>query len=174
MTPQEASVLSATESAALTAAAREASLNYFIFARSMTGSEAATATAAAAEAVGADPAERSAHHPRLHGGWSQQASGPRGRGSDGVDLVSKGCRPPRAGDTSRETERPGESADGCADSGEWATDVSCIICLGDYTDGDQLCRLPCRHVFHAKVGTAATACRQRSIRNASMTAYGSV
>lgn len=37
------------------------------------------------------------------------------------------------------------------DTGEWSTDQSCIVCFGDYIAGDLLCRLPCRHVYHAKV-----------------------
>eukprot|EP00752_Nemacystus_decipiens_P008316 g7433.t2 len=27
---------------------------------------------------------------------------------------------------------------------------SCIICFGDFTSGEELCRLPCFHLYHAK------------------------
>eukprot|EP00752_Nemacystus_decipiens_P008319 g7436.t1 len=27
---------------------------------------------------------------------------------------------------------------------------SCIICFGDFTSGEELCRLPCLHLYHAK------------------------
>ena len=33
---------------------------------------------------------------------------------------------------------------GCSDD-----DASCAICLGDYTQGEELSLLPCKHVFHA-------------------------
>lgn len=38
------------------------------------------------------------------------------------------------------------------DLGQWSTDDCCIVCFGDYSRGDRLCRLPCRHVYHAQVG----------------------
>lgn len=44
-----------------------------------------------------------------------------------------------------------ESVAGRSDSGEWSTDRACIVCFGDYAPGDMLCRLPCRHVYHAEV-----------------------
>eukprot|EP00903_Cladosiphon_okamuranus_P015891 g14677.t1 len=54
--------------------------------------------------------------------------------------------PSPAGDSMK-----GASASGSgSDSGEWSTDQSCIVCFGDYCRGDLLCRLPCRHVYHAK------------------------
>eukprot|EP00752_Nemacystus_decipiens_P008320 g7436.t2 len=35
---------------------------------------------------------------------------------------------------------------------------SCIICFGDFTSGEELCRLPCLHLYHAKLDlTAETA-----------------
>ncbi|CAM9542364.1 unnamed protein product [Scytosiphon promiscuus] len=34
--------------------------------------------------------------------------------------------------------------------GEWSTAGSCIVCFGDYVYGEELCRLPCLHVYHAK------------------------
>eukprot|EP00752_Nemacystus_decipiens_P013849 g12295.t2 len=43
-----------------------------------------------------------------------------------------------------------EKRDSGSDPGEWSTDHSCIVCFGDYCPGDLLCRLPCRHVYHAK------------------------
>ena len=48
-------------------------------------------------------------------------------------------------------EAAGEVTAGRSDAGEWSTDQSCIVCFGDYYPGDLLCRLPCRHVYHAKV-----------------------
>ncbi|CAN0378334.1 unnamed protein product, partial [Hapterophycus canaliculatus] len=35
-------------------------------------------------------------------------------------------------------------------SQQWSTAGSCIVCFGDYADGDNLCRLPCRHTYHAE------------------------
>ncbi|CAN0218894.1 unnamed protein product, partial [Ectocarpus fasciculatus] len=32
----------------------------------------------------------------------------------------------------------------------WSSGESCIICFGEYTEGDVLCRLPCRHTYHAE------------------------
>ena len=34
---------------------------------------------------------------------------------------------------------------------EEGADGSCIICFGDFTSGERLCRLPCLHLYHAKV-----------------------
>ena len=36
-------------------------------------------------------------------------------------------------------------------SWKWSTTRSCIICFGEYAYGDDLCRLPCRHMYHAQV-----------------------
>ena len=36
-------------------------------------------------------------------------------------------------------------------SWKWSTTGSCIVCFGEYAYGDDLCRLPCRHVYHAQV-----------------------
>lgn len=47
-----------------------------------------------------------------------------------------------------------------SESGEWSTDQSCIVCFGDYCAGDLLCRLPCRHVYHAKVSIYTTGALQ--------------
>lgn len=33
----------------------------------------------------------------------------------------------------------------------WSCADACIVCFGEYVDGEQLCRLPCRHVYHAQV-----------------------
>lgn len=33
----------------------------------------------------------------------------------------------------------------------WSTSGACIICFGDYTYGEELCRLPCNHLYHARV-----------------------
>ncbi|CAN0466996.1 unnamed protein product, partial [Discosporangium mesarthrocarpum] len=33
---------------------------------------------------------------------------------------------------------------------EWSTEESCIVCFGDYLRGEELCRLPCQHVYHAR------------------------
>eukprot|EP00752_Nemacystus_decipiens_P005390 g4886.t1 len=35
-------------------------------------------------------------------------------------------------------------------SEQWSTAGSCIVCFGEYADGDELCRLPCRHTYHAE------------------------
>lgn len=35
--------------------------------------------------------------------------------------------------------------------GEGSTGGSCIVCFGDYTYGEELCRLRCGHMYHAKV-----------------------
>ncbi|CAN0040602.1 unnamed protein product [Ectocarpus sp. 4 AP-2014] len=32
----------------------------------------------------------------------------------------------------------------------WSSGESCIICFGEYAEGDVLCRLPCRHTYHAE------------------------
>ncbi|CAN0094594.1 unnamed protein product [Ectocarpus sp. 6 AP-2014] len=32
----------------------------------------------------------------------------------------------------------------------WSSGESCIICFGEYVEGDVLCRLPCRHTYHAE------------------------
>eukprot|EP00903_Cladosiphon_okamuranus_P015354 g14180.t1 len=34
--------------------------------------------------------------------------------------------------------------------GEGPSSESCIVCFGDYSFGEELCRLPCRHLYHAK------------------------
>ncbi len=65
-------------------------------------------------------------------------------------------------------KEPGEEGAGCTspgdDSGlkihkpdedqeedEVGSEVgSCIVCFGDYAFGEELCRLPCRHLYHAK------------------------
>ncbi|CAN0485840.1 unnamed protein product, partial [Laminaria digitata] len=35
-------------------------------------------------------------------------------------------------------------------SQEWSTAGACIVCFGDYAYGEELCRLPCRHLYHAR------------------------
>lgn len=35
-------------------------------------------------------------------------------------------------------------------SSKWVTTGTCIICFGEYKSGDRLCRMPCRHIYHAK------------------------
>ncbi|CAM9522296.1 unnamed protein product [Phaeothamnion confervicola] len=32
----------------------------------------------------------------------------------------------------------------------WTADETCTICLDDYREGHELCRLPCQHIFHAR------------------------
>lgn len=36
------------------------------------------------------------------------------------------------------------------DSCQWSTAESCVVCFGEYAYGEHLCRLPCRHVYHAE------------------------
>ncbi|CAM9503438.1 unnamed protein product, partial [Hapterophycus canaliculatus] len=43
-----------------------------------------------------------------------------------------------------------QGLDGGEAKGEWSTAGSCIVCFGDYAYGEELCRLPCLHVYHAK------------------------
>lgn len=35
---------------------------------------------------------------------------------------------------------------------------SCIICFGDFAPGEELCRLPCLHLYHANVRRIIFAC----------------
>ena len=39
---------------------------------------------------------------------------------------------------------------------EWATGAACVVCFGEYLPGDDLCRLPCRHTYHAEVNRKTT------------------
>ncbi|CAN0389273.1 unnamed protein product [Pylaiella littoralis] len=50
----------------------------------------------------------------------------------------------------RPSAAAGDLAQSRSETGEWSTDLACIVCFGDYADGDRLCRLPCRHVYHAE------------------------
>ncbi|CAN0193908.1 unnamed protein product [Pylaiella littoralis] len=61
------------------------------------------------------------------------------------------CEQQRAEETKEQEVSERETASkGRGHSEEWTTAGSCIVCFGDYADGDDLCRLPCGHTYHAE------------------------
>ncbi|CAM9853180.1 unnamed protein product [Ectocarpus sp. 13 AM-2016] len=58
-------------------------------------------------------------------------------------------RPPPEGEEFDDKEVPERGMTGGL-SELWSSGESCIICFGEYAEGDVLCRLPCRHTYHAE------------------------
>ncbi|CAN0301039.1 unnamed protein product [Ectocarpus sp. 12 AP-2014] len=81
------------------------------------------------------------------------AAGAAARSETDVVMVgaSVGEKAPGAGDEG--SSRPRTDAGGVQGEeakGEGSTGGSCIVCFGDYTYGEELCRLRCGHLYHAK------------------------
>eukprot|EP00903_Cladosiphon_okamuranus_P018395 g16920.t1 len=82
------------------------------------------------------------------GGTGEDREERSGPGSQGV---VQGCQEPEAAlaEETKESEVP-ERGTARGNSEQWSTAGSCIVCFGEYADGDELCRLPCRHTYHAE------------------------
>ncbi|CAM9195474.1 unnamed protein product [Ascophyllum nodosum] len=60
----------------------------------------------------------------------------------GIISAANGCSGPSCAGANSKAPAEGHS-------GEWSTAGACIVCFGDYSYGEELCRLPCRHLYHA-------------------------
>ncbi|CAM9249020.1 unnamed protein product [Ectocarpus sp. 12 AP-2014] len=116
--------------------------------------EEGLAAAAAALASDAEPDTDSGTH-RPAGGEIRDAAAAGAAARSETDVVAVGAsvdeEAPGAGDGGSCCPRTdaggvqGEEA-----KGEGSTGGSCIVCFGDYTYGEELCRLRCGHLYHAE------------------------
>ncbi|CAN0374436.1 unnamed protein product [Pylaiella littoralis] len=127
---------------ALTKEARDALLTYFFFFAHPTTASAGTDTAA----------EGKADLPRPQEQQEGQGKGPPDSSVDVLDGSSKGHKRRwwRVGQEATCARACGDGGDGGGGGGGSGSESSCIVCFGDYADGERLCELPCRHVFHAE------------------------
>ncbi|CAN0003013.1 unnamed protein product [Ectocarpus fasciculatus] len=93
---------------------------------------------------------------RPAGGESRDAAAAGAAAGSETDVVvagaSVGEKAPGAGDEGSSCPRTDAEGgvQGDEAKGEGSTGGSCIVCFGDYTYGEELCRLRCGHLYHAK------------------------
>ncbi|CBN77900.1 conserved unknown protein [Ectocarpus siliculosus] len=114
--------------------------------------EEGLAAAAAALASDAEPATDSCTNRPAGGEIRDAAAAGPAAGSETDVVVAEASAGEKAGDEGPSCPRTdakggvqGEEA-----KGEGSTGGSCIVCFGDYTYGEELCRLRCGHLYHAK------------------------
>ncbi|CAN0277766.1 unnamed protein product [Pylaiella littoralis] len=127
------------QSNVLTKEAREALLTYFFVFAHPTTASVGSETAAEGKTDLPRPQQQ-----------QQQGKGMPNSSVDALDGSEGSKRWRRVGDGSGKEARRACEEGGGPDSEGWSTEASCIVCFGDYTDGERLCQLPCQHVFHAE------------------------